>query len=174
MNRVTHNLLGAASGFGLGLAAGWPWWQVLAGAGLASVTSDGPTSPDADQYRSWRRTDALVPDELLGRGGPLQHRGLSHWWGLPAGAAVVVFLLVPAGWAWIAWALIAGWTSHLIGDFVHGRAGWGRAAGIPLAPWWGHVGVGLKSGGVVERALVAPVLVVLLGYQAWLTVGIVR
>ena len=170
MNRATHNLLGAASGAGLGLVAGWPWWQVLASAGLASITSDGPLSPDADQFRGWRRVDDVVPDELLGNGGPMRHRGLTHWWGLPLLAAVGV-QMIPQSVHWIAWALLAGWTSHLVGDFVHGRPGWGRGAGIPLAPWWAHVGVGLKSGGVVERFAVAPLLVVLLGFEAWLVLG---
>lgn len=169
MNRATHNLLGAATGLGLGLAAGWPWWQTLVAAGLSSITSDGATSPDADQFKRWRKLDEYLPDELLGKGGPLQHRGLSHWWGLPVLAAALVWFLVPGGLQWIGWALVAGWASHLAGDLVFGKADrWsGRGPGIPIAPWWGHVGLGLKSDGKIERWLAAPLIALAMLWLVW-------
>lgn len=168
MNRASHNLLGAVSGLALGTASGWPWWQTLIASGLASVTSDGPTSPDGDQYKLWKTIDRWVPDELLGKGGPLQHRGISHWWGLPVLAGLLVWLA--PGWVrWALLALVVGWASHLVGDFVFGkRDPWsGRGPGIPTAPWWGHVGVGLKSGGRVERWLAAPAIAVVGLWLAW-------
>lgn len=169
MNRTTHNLLGAASGLGLGLALGGPWWHPVVAAGLASITSDGPTSPDGDQYKAWKRLDRWVPDELLGHGGPLQHRGISHWWGLPVLAAVLVAAVVPQGLQWVGAALVTGWASHLAGDFIFGKADpWsGRGPGIPVWPWWGHVGLGGKSGGRVERWLAAPAIAGGLAWMAW-------
>jgi LexA-binding, inner membrane-associated putative hydrolase len=169
VNRTTHNLLGATSGFAFGVAAGLPWWATVGSSALASITSDGPTSPDIDQYRAWKRLDRWVPDELLGHGGPLQHRGLSHWWGLPA---MLAGLAWHVGAGWYVWALIIGLISHLVGDLLCGQAdGWAhRGPGIPLLPWWGHVGLGLKSGGRLERFVLAPVI---LGGLLWLSFGTV-
>lgn len=172
MDRATHNLLGAASGLGLGLALGWPWWQTLASAGLASITSDGPTSPDADQFGWWKRIDRWVPDELLGKGGPMRHRGLSHFWGLPVLAALFVYFRIDPHWQWIGWGLVVGWSSHLVGDFVFGAASQYRGAGIPWWPWWGHEGVGLKSGGRIERFVAAPLIVLGMLWMAWVGLAV--
>ena len=43
---------------------------------------------NADQIAEWKTVDRWVPDEWLGHDGPLQHRGITHWWGIPAAAAV--------------------------------------------------------------------------------------
>ena len=169
MNRLTHHLAGAAAGLGLAATLSWPLWQAGMAAAAGGSTAGGRWSPDADQYRWWRRTDRILPDELLGNSGPLRHRGITHWWGIPALAAVAVLVLVPAPLRWPAWALITGWCSHLAGDFVFGAACpyEHRGPGIPLAPWWRHRGMGLDSGGLVERWVAAPALLVLLGWQTW-------
>jgi hypothetical protein len=171
---MTHHLAGSACGLALAAALGWSPWQAGVSAAAATLTAGGRWSPDADQYRWWRRTDRVLPDELLGRGGPMRHRGITHWWGIPVLAALAVLLLVPAAWQWPLLALVTGWASHLAGDFVFGAACpyEHRGPGIPMAPWWRHRGMGFDSGGVLERAVVAPALVALLGWQAWALVGV--
>lgn len=150
----THRLAGAWTGALYGWHLGLPWWACAATAGAATLTSAGLLSPDADQFRGWRRVDKYAPDELLGHGGPLQHRGLSHWWALPLTAAYGVHgATLPAPLAVTFWALIVGWVSHLVLDFCVGARGYGRNAGIPIAPWWWHVGLGFKAGGFVEKLL---------------------
>lgn len=150
----THRALGFAVGAAYGQALGLAWPAVAAAGAVAVVTSAGQLSPDADQFRWWRRIDQVVPDEALGHAGPLQHRGITHWWVFPA-LLTACWVVQPArgGWVWMAaGALLAGWWSHLLGDMVFGRADrWsGRGPGIPLMPWWGHFGAGLRCGGAVE------------------------
>lgn len=135
MDGSTHRLFAASVSLAVSTAAGAPPWQTAGAAVISTATSAGWTSPDADQ--SWLR---WMP------GG---HRGLSHWWGLPVLAAAATVSLVPADLAWVAWALVLGWSSHLVGDFVFGV----RPPGIPLLPWWGHVGLRFDSGGGLERVL---------------------
>jgi hypothetical protein len=159
----THRLLGACGGVMLGAAAGWPWPQVVAAGWLATLTAGGRTSPDVDQAWAWTFVDRIVPDEWLGNNGPMQHRGIAHWWGLPASAALVAWSAVPGAYAWIPYAMLAGWTSHLVGDSVFGRPGCGRGAGIPFAPWWNHRGLGLAVDGVLERVVAWLLPFVLLG-----------
>ena len=147
----THRLAAASASLSVSAAVGAPVWQAACAALIATATSSGWTSPDADQ--SWL---AWVP------GG---HRGLTHWWGLPA-LAVVPALLVPPQTAWAVWALLIGWSSHLVGDFVFGR----RPRGVPMAPWWGHAGLGLDSGGGVEKWL-RRLWPGLLSWQLWVAGG---
>jgi hypothetical protein len=110
--------------------------------------SAGHTSCDADNTRAWKKLTKWVPGRWDNE--MLDHRRLLHWWGLPAAVAVVLHV---TGGPWYGWAAVCGWASHLGGDFVFGQAGFGTPKGIPLAPWWWHVGVGLKSGGRVERVV---------------------
>jgi hypothetical protein len=148
----THRLAAASASLALSTSTGAPAWQAGCAALIATATSSGWTSPDADQsWLSW------VP------GG---HRGLTHWWGLPALAALATVALVPAEAAWAVWALILGWSSHLAGDFVFGR----RPPGVPTAPWWGHAGLRLDSGGGLERWLrrLWPGLIT---WQVWIYTG---
>lgn len=86
--------------------------------------SAGRWSPDIDQYKIWNRWDRRLPDEWLGAGGPMRHRGISHWWGIPA---------IPTAGLWVAchrlplaaavllvalaWVPVAGFWSHLVSDF---------------------------------------------------------
>ena len=143
MNAPTHALLGAASWLVLaGPVEHRPAWQQAAGTLLAVVVSVGP---DIDNARWWRKLDRYVPDEWLGYGGPLAHRGLTHWWGWPALVAWTTWQM-PTASAWPVLALAVGWASHLLGDLVFGIT----PPGIPLAPWWAHVGLRLKVGGVME------------------------
>jgi len=152
MDGSTHRLLAASSSLAISTATGAPAWQAGGAALISTATAAGWTSPDADQ--SWL---GWLP------GG---HRGLSHWWGLPAVAALATSNLAPAPVAWVAWALILGWTSHLVGDFVFGI----RPPGIPTMPWWAHVGLRFDSGGTLERVLrwAWPAL---LAWQVWVFDG---
>jgi hypothetical protein len=153
MKGTTHRLLGACSGVTLGMSSGWGWPQIVAAGWLATLTAGGRTSPDLDQHRAWNTLDRFLPDEWLGNNGPMQHRGIAHWWGVPVTAAVVAWSLVPHRYVWLAFALIVGWASHLVGDYLFGRPGQGRGAGIPFAPWWNHRGLGLAVGGLLERVV---------------------
>ena len=171
MNGAGHRTVGAAAGIALAATTHpepWKWPLIIA---VAAAFSHGPTSPDIDLTRAWHLIDRLVPDEALGNNGPLQHRGISHWWGIPASAAIAVWVLCPPALAWAAWAALTGWTSHLAADFVCGRSGCGRGPGIPLAPWWWHVGVGFASDGAAARVITAtavPVTVAAFTHSWWL------
>jgi hypothetical protein len=150
VNRQHHVLIGAVAGMGYAAAQGLPSWQCLISAGLAGMA--GP-APDVDNRRWWKRLDRLLPDEWLGHGGPLQHRGLTHWWVLPAVGWTVAAHEAPEAW-WV-FAMLAGWISHLAGDLAFGEANRyaHRGPGVPIGPWFWHVGVGLKSGGLAETVL---------------------
>ena len=139
MNAPTHALLGAVSWLTLaGPVEHRPGWQQAAGTLLAVVVSVGP---DIDNARWWRKLDRYIPDEWVGFGGPLGHRGLTHWWGWPALLAWTAWQ-IPAEGRWPILALAVGWASHLVGDLVFGIT----PPGIPLAPWWAHIGLRLKVG----------------------------
>jgi hypothetical protein len=84
-------------------------------------------------FPSWPKRARLAGD-------PAGHRGITHWWGnvLLAGLVVAAAEARQPGWWWLlAWAGLAGWSSHLVGDALFGRKVWGDDGhGIPLAPWW--------------------------------------
>jgi len=113
--------------------------------------------------------------------GAMQHRGITHWWGLPTLAGLALWVANPylASSPW--WpagrlalvGLLAGWSWHLVADFVFGAPVDGgrrgprrcacRGAGIPLAPWWWHVGIlgrrfGFRAGGWTARLATVIVL----------------
>jgi hypothetical protein len=150
-----------------------PWWPIR---GLRRcwlgfawvVTRQMPWQPEPGP---WRRG--------AGRhGDPTQHRGITHNWLAPALAELVLLAAMAVGWAagwdvpwWPFWAALVGWWSHLAGDLVHGRQVWGQDGhGVPLSPWWGHAGVGLKSAGwtahVVAWGVAVPVSVLLMKVAA--------
>ena len=108
MNGKGHRVLGAGAGVTYAAATGLPLplWPVSGALGCA--TSNGWSSPDADQ--TWLR---WLP------GG---HRGPTHWVGWPLILAAAVHVL---GWPWWVGALNAGWASHLLGDFLVGERPWG-------------------------------------------------
>lgn len=157
----THRALGAAFGVAYGVTMQLPLAGVAVCGALGTITSAGTLSPDVDQRRGWRLADSLAPDELLGNRGPMQHRGITHWWGVAAVAtAAWLTMLLPLAdggrgslLAHGIGALLAGWWSHLFGDLVFGKADvrTGRGPGIPMLPWWGHVGLSLDTGGRLER-----------------------
>jgi hypothetical protein len=167
MLTTTHRLTGAATGLAFAVGTGQPPGQALISMTVATVTSGGATSPDIDLRGGWRFVDKLLPDEYAGHGGPFRHRGLAHWWGVPALVAWWGLPLVPDSWHWVATAALLGWVSHLVGDFFFGKANrpQGRGPGIPVAPWWGHIGLGLDAGGRVEELFRWLALPALLAWQ---------
>ncbi len=164
MNKHQHRVFGAASWAALTFATGQPAVVIGVGAGLAAATSGGFFSPDIDQFKIWNRIlnswPGRVDDLLFG------HRRISHWWGLPAVAALLLDL-APVYPAWPYWALILGWTSHLVGDAVFGKAGFDIPKGIPFLPFTHHVGLGLKSGGLINSVFV----VVFAAATVWMMAG---
>ncbi len=167
MLALTHRLTGAAAGLAVAAATGAGPARLAVSTAVAAVTAAGVTSPDVDQHSGWHLADDLLPDEVAGHGGPLRHRGLAHWWGLPAAAAYFGLRAVPEPWRWLALAALVGWSSHLVGDFIFGRPNrrQGRGPGIPLAPWWWHVGLGLDTGGWTEALVRRIALPGVFGWQ---------
>lgn len=149
MDRVNHLLFACASQLVVSTTAGHHPGVTATSTVIAGLASWGP---DVDQLSPWRVIDKVLPDEELGAGGPMRHRGITHWWAWPLLAALVAQAADLGDVGWVIWALIVGWTSHLIGDFLFGE----RPAGIPLWPWWGHIGLGLNSGGLLEHMVVPP------------------
>ncbi len=164
MTRTGHCLLGASCALAFGLAARWSMPVALAGAAIAAVTAP---LPDVDQRGWWKRS--------LGQFRAFAHRRLTHWWGLPTAGAVLAYDL-PTEVRWIAAAMLIGWSSHLLGDWVFGKrgpacTGW-RRAGIPIAPWWAYHGLGVKAGGKCERFAAWPLLALTLAAEAALMIGV--
>jgi membrane-bound metal-dependent hydrolase YbcI (DUF457 family) len=189
MRAESHRVLGAATGVTLSHLAGQNLGQVIVGGALAAVTAGGFLSPDCDQFKAWKRWHAplwrafarllmlFMPwwwTKQYQHGNPVQHRGFTHWWGVPALWSVALLagqaVRPGVGW-WVAWMLVAGWSSHILGDAVHGRQVHGQDGnGVPLAPWWHHVGVdvrgrSLKSSGWTERFVTVPVVAVAAVWQ---------
>jgi len=169
MMGTTHRLTGVCAGLAYAQVAHLGPLELFGSMVLAAGTAAGRTSPDLDQRWAWRFVDGVLPDEALGHGGPMRHRGLAHWWGLPLAAALTLPALVRPELRWVVWALIVGWCSHLIGDFVFGKPSvmQARGPGIPVAPWWGHLGLGLDTGGRLERCTQWILLPALFAVQVW-------
>lgn len=170
MNGHTHRAFAAVTVLSLGHATTYPAAAVLTATTAALVTAGGALSPDADQYRLWKAADAVLPDEAIG--GPLGHRQLTHWWGLPAVAAFLAWAPVSVAPLWVQVLTVGallGWCSHLAGDFLVGAGGYGRGRGIPLAPWGWHVGVGIPN----ESWLARVVGVLLVPAALWLAASLV-
>lgn len=147
MNRLGHQSGAVAIALGVATATGMPTPAALAYASCAYLTS---TLPDTDQTKPWRLLDKLVPDEWFG--GPLAHRGITHWWGIPAIAyAATLNLAGPA--AVIVQGLILGYAAHIALDAI-----WGRP-GVPVGPWWWHAGVSLRNDGAVGVIATAGLIV---------------
>jgi membrane-bound metal-dependent hydrolase YbcI (DUF457 family) len=138
----THRLTGVLAGVVVASLA-QQTWSVVAMSGLvASATSHGWASPDLDQTKPWIRVRKALPDDLAVL---LNHRNLTHWWGLPVGAWLWTGTL-PVQSQWAMRMLVVGWVSHLLGDFIFGA--------LPLLPWGGpRVGLGLDTGGFIETGV---------------------
>ena len=165
MTRTGHRLLGASCGLAVATVAGQAAVMAVAVATVAAVVAPWP---DVDQ-RSWWKPLARFHRAF-------RHRRLTHWWGLPTALLPVLFFL-PGPTLWLLAAPLAGWYSHLLGDWVFGKrgpavTGW-RGPGIPLAPWWGYHGLGLKCGGTAERYGAWPALGLALVVQSAVLTGIV-
>lgn len=151
MNRRAHQLLGAATGAVYASVTQSNWNTALLTVAVSSVIAP---LPDCDQRTWWRRLHQAVPDSLRRHGGPLRHRGITHW----PGTALLLYSVL-----WIAdymlsgylpvTALILGWCSHLLGDFCIGARSRYRGPGIPFAPWWHHRGVGAANGSLLDMLI---------------------
>lgn len=163
MNRTEHRSGAAAAALGVAYATGMP----PVAAGLLTVGAlTSAMWPDTDNARWFRRVDSALPDEVLGNGGPLNHRGLLHWWGWPALAYVAALPLAGPWWVLaVAHGLIVGVASHLALDAVFGRPG------IPLLPWWGHVGVGVRNDSWIAKVTHAAFPAVFVGLVFAITTG---
>ena len=130
----THRLFGALAGAVWAVVTRQPEDVVLFTTIAATATAYGATSPDMDLTDTWHR--------IPGHGGPLRHRGLTHWWGIPVLAWWLVTIHVPADrqWPWI--TLVLGWSSHLVGDAIFGE--------IPFLPWGWYFGLSLDTDGMLE------------------------
>ncbi|MDQ1289855.1 MAG: hypothetical protein QG622_3421 [Actinomycetota bacterium] len=154
----SHRRLGLASALVAAHYLSFPVVGVAVCAASSWLFSGGATSPDLDNQAKYKALDKLLPDEWLGRGGPLGHRRLLHWWGLPALAVIgwqQAQPVVPVAVLWVLAGALIGWCAHLVADLVFGQ-GNGRVGlprGVPLMPWWMHVGFGLKSGGALQKAV---------------------
>ena len=150
METPKHRTLGIATALGLAHVHHLPAAGIVATVASAAVCSGGITSCDLDNSRLWKAMDRWLPDEWLGGGGPLAHRGLLHWWGFPLAMLLVSAHLTGLS-SWIVLGAGYGWASHLLGDLVFGQEGYGHGKGIPLLGWYMHVGVGLKADGWPEK-----------------------
>lgn len=111
---------------------------------VASATSHGWASPDVDQTEPWVRVRQALPKP---HARLLNHRCLSHWWGLPLAAYPAAQVGLPAEAVWPATMLLVGWVSHLLGDLLFGE--------LPVDPWGRRtVGLGLDTGGFLETGTV--------------------
>jgi membrane-bound metal-dependent hydrolase YbcI (DUF457 family) len=129
-----HRATATVGWLAAGTASGMPWWQLTAGAAVAATFAAGKWSPDLD-HSGW--TARLVP------GG---HRGVTHFPGTTLALSLAALSLVPPTAAWVAWAVTAGWGSHLIADWVFGRIPvWPRGRGR-----WRWSGLRLTTGGLAE------------------------
>lgn len=172
MNGPGHYALGASAGLVWVQVGGLNWWQAIIAVPLAAGVSFGKgVSPDVDQSKLWKWADRVIPDEWLGKHGPMQHRGLAHWWGIYLALTVLASRVVAPAWMWLAGAVLAGWWSHLTADFLIGAKGQGRGPGIPVFPWWGHVGLGAHCGGWVEKFWTTAVPLGVFGWIAWTLVA---
>ena len=162
MMRTGHHLAGASAGLAAATVAGW---SLPVAAATALVAAMVAPLPDVDQRRWW------AP---LREFRPLQHRRLTHWWGL-AVPLVAPIPFAPAPLAWLLASVATGWLSHLVADWVFGKrgpqsTGW-RGPGIPFMPWWAYHGLGVRCGGTVERYVAYPVLALTLLTQLALMIG---
>lgn len=135
----THRMFGALCGAATATTAGQQWEMIAMTSVVATATAHGWSSPDVDQTELWVKVRKVIPhpvDDLL------NHRALTHWWGLPA-LAWWGIQNMPVEAQWPAFALLIGWVSHLLGDVIFGK--------LPVDPMgrW-TFGLGLDTDGFLE------------------------
>lgn len=154
MNRVSHRIFGVACAVTWCSLTQQNLPQTVLVSAVAAVVAPWP---DVDQRRRWREMHEAIPDEFFSHGGPLRHRGITHWWGTAVLFAVVLCMIdtVTAGQiSLILIAMMIGWCSHILGDFLVGARSRYRGPGVPLAPWWRHVGIGIKTGSFADVVII--------------------
>ena len=167
METPQHRIVGVTAALGMAHVHSLPVGGLAVTVASAAVFSGGWTSPDLDNSTWWKRLDRLAPDEWLGGGGPLAHRGILHSWLIPA-VMWVLALHVSGFGGWVLLGVAYGWASHVAGDFVFGHGGYGHGKGIPLVLWFCHVGGWFKADGWLEKTAGVLAAVVAL----WLAVGL--
>jgi membrane-bound metal-dependent hydrolase YbcI (DUF457 family) len=174
MNGRSHHLLGLAVAVAVAPRVAPDVPAALTLTMATYVTAGGALSPDMDQSAWWRMFDHILPDEILGHGGPARHRGLTHWWGLPALALCALLASADRSLTWWACAGVTlGWAAHLLGDLIVGAGSRHRGPGIPLWPWWGHVGCGFRCGGAVETVISTVSVPVAIVWECAVLAGVV-
>lgn len=139
----SHRVAGVVAWLAVAPALGIHGWPILAGAMFAGATANGRLSPDADRY-PW--LTKIIP------GG---HRGILHWWVLPA-VAIWYVSHMTGPYQWQVAAVSVAWASHIATDGVFGR--------IPMLPRlirggksrWRYFGLCLKTGGRIEQWVAVP------------------
>jgi hypothetical protein len=143
----SHRLAGAAAWTGIAPLLGVSGWQLAAGVLVAAATANGRLSPDMDRY------------PILGKCIPGGHRGITHWYVIP------LLIFVGSYYVWhiwpnryvilLMWAISIAWASHILTDGVFGR--------IPIWPKglrrWRYMGLGLRTGGKIEKLFAVPVFI---------------
>lgn len=144
MNRRHHQLLGAASGALYAQVGGLSLIPTLAATAVAAFVAP---LPDIDQRGWWKSLATHVP----GMSSAMKHRGITHWPGIAVILTIgTVFLPVAQS---IAWVVVAGYWSHLVGDFCIGARSRYRGPGIPFLMWKGHHGLGFRNEGIADQVI---------------------
>ena len=150
METKHHRPVGVALALGMAHIHHIPPLGVAVTVATAAVAAGGWTSPDLDNSGWWKRLDRWLPDEWLGGGGPLAHRGLLHSWMIPAVVWVAALHLSGVS-GWLVLGVAYGWASHVAADGIFGHGGYGHGKGIPLVLWFCHVGGWFRADGWPER-----------------------
>jgi membrane-bound metal-dependent hydrolase YbcI (DUF457 family) len=150
MNRLSHRILGSACAATYSSVADLSMTRAATAMAVAALVAP---LPDCDQRGWWKLIGKAVPNRLLDHGGPMRHRGITHW----PGTAIMLIGSLLALDTLISYlpvvAISIGWCSHLLGDFLIGARSRYRGPGIPLAPWWHHRGAGAHNGGILDTAV---------------------
>lgn len=148
MRGETHQEWGAVSGAAISAAAGFDPLAVLicAFVGWRCATWADAIERDS-KHKTLRHARKFSPFR--------KHRGMSHSWEINALVMLLAWALPPIV-DYPFWALALAWNSHLTGDFIFGKAGYGRKAGIPFVLGTNHHGLGVfKVGNMTERGVCA-------------------
>lgn len=114
-------------------------WGAVTGALLTAAAGNDPLNVAVCFGMGY--ACACLPDHIEEPLG-LKHRGMSHSWELVACMMALAYWLPPIV-DYAVWGFALAWLSHLTGDWLYGKAGWGRGAGIPMFLGRHHMGLGL-------------------------------